>query len=91
MINAIIVTNPGTGYAGPPGGDFPEPKDPTREKSQEECPKLGSIWQAKNGLTVTPIGRQGGYVNLSTSEGPRIWAYDEFWTWVNGDKAEMVG
>lgn len=88
IIESITIISPGTGYTGPPGGELPEPKDPSRQRGQESCPRLGSVWRTSTAW-VKAIGWQGGYVNLETVWGPRIWLYDEFWDWVTAEHAEI--
>lgn len=56
---------------------------PDREPHNSRCPKLGTRWvSADCSAWCKPIGWQGGYVWVECPWGTQLWAYDEFWSWV---------
>jgi len=58
------------------------------EEYPSDCPKKGIRWVEPSGWWCEPYTWQGGYAGLHTTDGDRLWAFDEFWDWV--DKYDAV-
>ena len=89
----ITIINPGSGYTSPVSNVWtPRPSDwpVDREYPYKEKPLIGGKWVSENGEKwAKSIGWQGGYINLETIWGPRLWADDEFWKWVKESNAKL--